>query len=235
MKGQIGIVACDVVSDEIRRVIDGRDIPLKVLEFALHTKPSEMPGAISRAVKELTAGGLCQRVALGYGLCSNGTAGLSCSGGLTMPRCHDCVSMLLGSPVRYMKLFTENPGTMWITDGGIRNVGDPLTVYETRYKPRMGAKKALKGISLEFANYTHFCFINNGIGNIEELRRLTRESAKFLGKEFREVEADLSYFRSLVDGPWPEENFLVLGPGEKVDESHFYRHPKAVLAAAGGK
>ncbi|MDR1082208.1 MAG: DUF1638 domain-containing protein [Deltaproteobacteria bacterium] len=233
MEGRLGIVACDVVRDEMAMAIDGRDIPLKILEYALHEKPKEMPGAINRAVEEMTSSGGCQKVALGYGLCSNGTVGVSCSGGLVMPRCHDCISMLLGSPARYMKLFSENPGTMWITDGWIRNGGDPMSTYELRYKPRMGERKAFKGMSMEIANYTNFCLINNGIGDQDELRRMTRESAKFFGKEFREVEADLSYFKAFVEGPWGEDDFLLLGPGDKVDESFFYKSPEAFLAAGG--
>jgi hypothetical protein len=232
MTGRLGIIACDVIRQELEQAVDGRDVPMKFLQYALHETPKEMPGAIGAAVDEMLAGG-CDRVALGYGLCSNGTVGVACggTGGLTIPRCHDCIAMLLGSPARYMRLFTENPGTMWYSDGWVRNCGDPMGTFETRYKPRLGEKKAYKGMCLEIANYTNFCFINNGVGDIEDLRRRTRESAKFFGKEYREIEADLSYFKAFVDGPWPESDFLVLGPGDKVDESAFHESTKALMAA----
>jgi hypothetical protein len=35
----LGIVACDVVQGEIERVLDGRIVPVKVLDFALHERP----------------------------------------------------------------------------------------------------------------------------------------------------------------------------------------------------
>ncbi|MDR1082207.1 MAG: DUF1638 domain-containing protein [Deltaproteobacteria bacterium] len=228
MAPKLGIVACDVIRGEIEMALDGRDIPMKVLEFALHEKPALMPAAVNAAVEELVDSLGCRRIALGYGLCSNGTVGVNCSAGdLTVPRCHDCISMLLGSPARYMRLFAENPGTMWYTDGWIRNGADPLSFYEHRYAPRMGPKKAHKAMSLEIVNYTAFCLINNGVGDVPFLRERVRESAKFFGKEFREVEADLGYFRAFVDGPWPGEDFLVLSPGEKVDASSFYAGPEA--------
>ncbi|MDR1314926.1 MAG: DUF1638 domain-containing protein [Deltaproteobacteria bacterium] len=231
--GKLGIVACDVIRHEIERALDGRDVPMKVLEFALHERPQEMPAAVNAAVDGLTSSEGCDRVALGYGLCSNGTVGVSCAKGLTVPRCHDCIAMLLGSPARYMKLFLDNPGTMWYTDGWIRNGADPLSFYERRYLPRMGAKKAFKGMSLEIINYTSFCLINNGVGDIPFLRERVRESARFFNKEYREIESDLSYFRSFVDGPWPESDFLLLKPGEKVDANYFYKSPEAFLADGG--
>ncbi|MDR1036343.1 MAG: DUF1638 domain-containing protein [Deltaproteobacteria bacterium] len=234
MGSDLGIVACDVVRGEIEMVLGGRNFPLKVLEFALHERPAEMPAAVNRAVEEMISLEGCGRVALGYGLCSNGTVGVSCPGGsLTVPRCHDCISMLLGSPARYMKFFAENPGTMWYTDGWIRNGADPLSFYENRYAPRMGAKKALKAMGLEIANYTAFCLINNGVGDIPYLRERVRESAKLFGKEYREVEADLGYFEVFVDGPWSGEDFLVLPVGEKVDASSFYASPETFTKGGG--
>jgi hypothetical protein len=235
MAGRLGIVACDVVRNEFERVLEGRDdVLVRYLEYALHEKPKEMPAAINAAVEGMTAAG-AERVALGYGLCSNGTVGVSCRGGLAIPRCHDCISMLLGSPSRYMRLFSENPGTLWVSDGWIRNGGDHLTAYEVRYKPRMGEKKAFKGASMEIANYTRVCLINNGVGDVEALRERARENARFFGKEYVEVEADLGYFRSFVDGPWDEGDFVILGPGEEVSESFFYKSPEAFLSVGGGR
>ncbi|MDR2612312.1 MAG: DUF1638 domain-containing protein [Deltaproteobacteria bacterium] len=233
MTGRLGLIACDVVKGEIEAVVDGRDIPLRVMEYALHERPKEMAAPLNRAAGELMDSG-CERVGLCYGLCSNGTVGVHSRGWLTVPRCHDCISMLVGSPARYMRLFAENPGTYYITDGWIRNAGDPLSTVEKRYTPRMGEKRALKGMSLELANYRYICLINNGVGDIDLMRARTRENCRAFGKEYAEVEADLSYFRSFVDGPWPGDDFLVLGPGERVTEDLFYSSP-ATLAAAGGE
>jgi hypothetical protein len=49
------------------------------------------------------------------------------------------------------------------------------------------------------------------------------------------VEADLSYFKTLVDGPWYNDDFLVLGQGDKVDENSFYKSPQAFLVAGGAR
>ena len=231
MASELGVVACDVVKNELLRVCETRGIPVVCLEYALHEKHKDMPEPINEAVKGLLDDGV-EKVALGYGLCSNGTVGVSCGKGLVVPRCHDCIAMLLGSPMRYMRMFTEYPCTYFLTVGWIRNAGDPISTVETRYAPKMGEKRAWKGMGLELANYKYFCFVNNGVGDIERLRKRSMENAKAFNKEFFEVEADLSYFERLVDGPRDEAEYLLLGPGEKVSESFFYASPEIMLARA---
>ncbi|MDR2612311.1 MAG: DUF1638 domain-containing protein [Deltaproteobacteria bacterium] len=229
MTGRLGIVACDVVSREIEAVVDGRDIPVRVMEYALHERPKEMAAPLNRAAEEMMASG-CERVGLCYGLCSNGTVGVHSRGGLTVPRCHDCISMLVGSPARYMRMFAERPGTLYVTDGWLRNAGDPLSIVEKRYTPRLGAKKAFKGMSLELANYSYICLINNGLGDVGRMRARARENCRAFNMEFVEVEADLSYFKAFVDGPWPGDDFMILGPGEKVTEDFFHSSPVSLAA-----
>jgi hypothetical protein len=206
----------------MERAINGRDIPMKVMDYALHATPKEMPGKLNDAVKEMEKRG-CSRLALGYGLCSNGTVGVKADGELVVPRCHDCISMLLGSPARYMETFNKYPGTFFLSDGWFRNYGDPLTTVEKRYAPKMGEKKAMKGMSLEIANYKYICLINNGVGDIKLLRERAKENCLVFKKEYLELDADLSYFEALLDGPHVESDFLVLNPGEEVQDHRFYQ------------
>jgi hypothetical protein len=122
---------------------------------------------------------------------------------------------------------------MWYTDGWIRNGAVQLSFFERRFAPRMDPKKALKAMSLEIANCTSFRLINNGVGDIHFLRKRVLESAKLFGKEYREVEADLSFFvEAFADGPWPGEDFLVLSPGEKFAASTFFKYPETFQAGS---
>jgi hypothetical protein len=217
----LGVVTCDVVRSEIERVIGERDIPLKVMDYALHSTPKEMPAKLNIALQELMKQG-CQRAALGYGLCSNGTVGVKTGGELIVPRCHDCISMLLGSPARYMDTFNRYPGTLFLSDGWVRNAGDPLSTVEQRYVPRLGEKRAFKGMSLEIANYKYICLINNGVGDYKFLKERALENCRAFHKEYMELEADLSFFQAMLDGPRKENDFLVLASGEEVMDHQFY-------------
>jgi hypothetical protein len=218
---EFGVVACDVVRSELERVIGDRDIPLKIMDYALHSVPKTMPENLNEAVSALRRGG-CRKVAMGYGLCSNGTVGLRSPGELVVPRCHDCIAMLLGSPARYMEVFSKNPGVMYLSDGWNRNAGDPLSTALMVYAPKMGEKRALKGMAMEIANYKYVCLINNGVGDLKRLRERTRENCRVFNKEYMELKADLSYFQALLDGPYREDDFLVLEEGEEVSAQRFY-------------
>lgn len=219
----LGVIACDVVRGELEKVIAGRDIPFMGMDYALHETPKEMPGKLNEAVREMAAKG-CRRLAMGYGLCSNGTAGVTTDapGGLIMPRCHDCISMLLGSPARYMEVFSKYPGTFFLSDGWFRNSGDPLSTVLERYTPKLGVKRAFKGMQMEIAGYNYLCLINNGVGDLDLLRERAHESCRVFKKKYLELEADLSFFEAMVSGPWKESDFLLIEPGEAVKDEQFY-------------
>ncbi|MDR1297424.1 MAG: DUF1638 domain-containing protein [Deltaproteobacteria bacterium] len=219
----LGLIACDVVRSELEQALEGREVASRFLEYSLHSTPTLMGGRILEAIAELREREGVRRIALGYGLCSNGVVGVAAPGGLVMPRCHDCIAMLLGSPKRYFEIFRNNPGTYFVTDGWIRNRGDPLSTVEHRYAPRMGERKAMRGMSLELANYKAFCFVNNGVGDVEAARARTRENCRVFQKEYFELESSLDYFKALVDGPHLEDEFLVLENGRPVQNEYFYQ------------
>jgi hypothetical protein len=218
---KLGVVACDVVRSELEAAAGGRDVIMRFLPYSLHSTPQQMSGKINEGLGEVRAEG-ATRVGLGYGLCSNGVVGVETDEPLVMPRCHDCIAMLLGSPKRYFEMFRRHPGTYFLTDGWIRNGGDPLTSAEVKYAPRMGAKKAMRGMSLELANYKAFCLVNNGVGDHGRLKARTMENCRAFNKEFIEVEAGLDYFRSLIDGPHAEDDFITLAGGERIQNDFFY-------------
>ncbi|MDR0355959.1 MAG: DUF1638 domain-containing protein [Deltaproteobacteria bacterium] len=219
---KLGLIACDVVKGELEAALAGRRVKARFLEYSLHSVPALMSGRILESIAELRAEG-AETVALGYGLCSNGVVGVGADGGLVMPRCHDCIAMLLGSPKRYFEVFRNHPGTYFLTEGWIRNNADPLSTVENKYAPRLGPKKALKGMTLELANYKAFCFVNNGVGNREKVRARTKENCEVFNKEYMEMDSSLEYFEALLDGPHSEDEFLVLPSGEKVQNEYFYQ------------
>ena len=47
----------------------------------------------------------------------------------------------------------------------------------------------------------------------------TQQYAQQQGWEFEKIAGDTGLFRELVDGPWAEERFLVLQPGQRIVSS----------------
>ena len=65
-------------------------------------------------------------------------------------------------------------------------------------------------------HYKHIALINNGVGDVEALRRRTRENCAAFGKEYREIEGGLGYFEKLVSGPYDGGDFVVMTDGAEV-------------------
>ena len=222
MAGRRAVIACAIMRMELEAVAGGRDIDLHFLDQGLHRTPQIMPGRIQEKIDELTPLNH-ERICLGYGLCSNGILGVSGRvSPLTTPRCHDCIALLLGSNQRYREMFRKQPGTYYFTAGWIYEGEDPLSSVG-RYAERLGLKKAQRAMELELANYTHFCFIDNGLGDRSALKARTLENCRAFGKEYMEVRGDLTYFQNLVAPEVNEIDFITLPPGSPLNEAMFYQ------------
>lgn len=217
MSHPTAVVACSVMELELRTVIGDRSIDLYLLEQGLHNTPQVMPGRIQEKITEALSRGP-ERILLGYGLCSNGIVGLS--GGavpLVAPRCHDCIALLLGSAKRYNDIFHRHPGTYYLSAGWIRESEDPLGCVELKYAKRLGPQKAKRAMDLELKNYTHICYIDNGLGDARKLRARAIENCRAFNKEYVEVKGSLNYFRAMVDSlNHDREKFIAVEPGQHI-------------------
>jgi len=225
MTGRRAVVACAIMKMELEAVAEGQPVDLYFLDQGLHRTPQVMRLNIQEKIDELVPLGH-ERICLGYGLCSNGILGLlNRLAPLTSPRCHDCIALFLGSNRRYQEMFRKRPGTYYLTAGWIAESDDPLAAVEGRYAERMGLKKAKRAMDLELANYTHFCFIDNGLGDRTAVKARTLENCRAFQKEYAEVQGELTYFRDLVAPEVPKSHgdFITLPPGAALEEAMFYQ------------
>jgi len=159
------------------------------------------------------------QIVLGYGLCSNGIVGLKAPmQGLIIPRAHDCITLFLGSRTAYDTIFKEKPGTYYLTPGWVEERKDPLGYMEKSYVPKLGREIAEWGIKEELKNYTHIVLINTKFANMEPLRKIAKENARFLDKKYEEIPGLPDYFKNIIFGPYLEKDFICLKPGETMLE-----------------
>jgi hypothetical protein len=215
------VIACRVMEPEMEAARAGSDaVEIVYLEQGLHRTPQRLPGLLQEQIDR--AASYATVIVLGYGLCSNGMVGVTARRQtLIVPRCHDCISLFLGSPERYLTVFNEHPGTYYLTPGWVKENQDPLGIYETEYLPRHGAETALWAIRESLKNYTHIALINSGMQGNEELRRRALENAAFLNMKYIEFEGNLSYFEKILRGPYDGGDFLHLQPGETITQTMF--------------
>lgn len=219
------LVACRIFEPEFEMLCKSEsNIEIRYLDQGLHRCPQKMPSLVQDQIEQVAA--RAGEIVLGYGLCSNGIAGVTASGpGLIVPRCHDCIAFFLGSCSAYREALKKQPGTYYLTAGWINEGQDPLGIIENDYTPRLGRKTAVWGMKEELKNYSHIVFINTGADNSEYLRQRTVENAKFFKKEFMEIRVDLSFLNMLLYGPYLDENFIFLKPGERIEQKMFLNYP----------
>lgn len=213
------IVACRIMKPEIDALVNiTPHVETRYLEASLHDTPEKMPGMIQEEIDRASA--YASQIVIGYGLCSNGTVGLTAPRqGLIIPRVHDCIALLLGSQEAYNKLSREKPGTFYLTPGWVEERKDPLGYMENSYVPKLGREMAEWGIREELKHYTHIILINTGSKDMAPVRKIAMENARFLEKEYEEIDGKSYYFKMIVTGPYPEEAFIHISPGETMRQN----------------
>jgi hypothetical protein len=241
---RLKLVACEVLFRELclcaarsRSVID-----LVFLRRGLHDNPDLLRERL-QAIIDDTDEEVCQAVVLGYGLCSNGVAGVRARGlPLVLPRAHDCITLLLGSKEEYARRFAERPGTYYYSGGWVERGADkvprrredgagldlPFEELVARYG-RDNAEYLAELRSSWIKNYSHASYIETGLGNRQEYRCYAEEVAGKHGWSFDEIGGDLSLLQAMLDGEWDDERFLVVPPGHEVVQCV---GPKVVTARA---
>ena len=232
------VVACEVVAREIYHAA-ARAAPavdVKLLTQGLHDRGTERMRAAVQQEIDAADPGRYDTVVLAYGLCSNGTVGITArKTPVVIPRAHDCITLLLGSRGRYATEFERHPGTYYYSAGwserddeniGPREPGimDAMGLsgdYE-EYVERYGednAKFLMEQIRGGLRHYDRLLFIEMGLGGEEKAKEEARERAAHEGWRFEAMKGDMSLTERLLSGDW-DEDFVVLEPGQALASSH---------------
>lgn len=210
------IIACETIRDELTHVAPG--VETEFIEGGLHDYPDRLRAKINARIAA-TPGR--RTILLGYGRCSNGTAGLQAGPHrLILPAGDDCITLLLGSRRRYLREFASVPGTYYYTRGWIEELGDPYKEYQ-KMIPRMGEERARRIALMIMENYKRLVLVETGAYDMKKCEGYVNEVAAFYGLPVERLRGDLRLFRKLVTGPWDGE-FIVVQPGGVLDESVFW-------------
>ncbi len=202
-------------------------IDVVLMEQGLHDEPDRLRRQVQKALETThdVQGRPYDASLLGYGLCSNGIAGLTSKIPVVVARGHDCITLLLGSKERYKEYFDSHRGVYWYSPGWIESGKMPgRERYEAllaEYREKYGEDNAEYLMEVEqswISEYNWATYIDWGMVDSEKYRRFTRQCAEFLGWSYDELKGDPALMQKMVDGQWDEEEFLVLKPGEKIAE-----------------
>jgi hypothetical protein len=232
---RLALLACRVLTRELDGLLGvaSHEVDVRFVEQGLHEQPARLRAALQAeidrldgAAAEATARGERppnDAIALAYGLCGTGTAGLSSAlHRLVLPRAHDCFTLVLGCRRRFRAAFDERPATYWCTPGWSDHGALPdearLARTQRATAERHGEDAAAYLVELErttLGRYERCAFVAwPGLEHGAQ-REAARRTAAERGWTLDEVEGDPALLQGLLAGTW-DERYLVVEPGEVV-------------------
>ena len=207
------------------------------IKQGLHNTPELLKERLQEAVE--AAPDDCEAVLLGYGLCSNGVAGLRAGAKrLVIPQAHDCITLFLGSKERYREYFDTHPGTYWYTPGWIECSVQPgkerHDILRRDYVEKYGEENADYLMEMEqnwMKEYNNAAYVDLGFSNTEAFKAYTKECARWLGWNCDDLKGDAGLIRDFVEGRWDPGRFIIVEPGQEIAASHDDNVVKAVTSS----
>lgn len=225
----IALLICDVFEPELALVTAGAShiVVQKVFEIALHDRPEVMRGILQQAVTELDARDDIEAIVLVYGLCGCGTVGLHAQRHrLVIPRAHDCRAVFLGSKDEFARRQDACPGCYYYTPGWnlARRVPGPDRVaflkesLSERFEPD-DVEFLIDSEREMWRSYDTAAFIDLGTAAAAREAAYTQACAQELGWNFEHIQGDLALLRDLIWGPWDDERYQIILPGQQLGHS----------------
>jgi len=239
---KLHVIACNVLNRELSFI--GSDctsiLHVHYLEQGLHDRPETLREQIQALIDQIDAGPIINyentafardtsdAIVLAYGLCSNALCGIrSKRYRIVAPRAHDCITLILGSRVRYQKYFDEHPGTYWYTPGWIEQTPMPgkqrVEALRYEYTKRYGEENADYLMDMEqewLRSYSRCTYVSWPELDRPAYRELTRDSAEYLEWEADEVSGTPDLMRRILNGEWDPDEVLVVEPGDTIAPSY---------------
>lgn len=201
------IIACKTIEKELLAAMTqvGCQYPVLWLESGLHNWPDKLRGRIQALLDDCRD---ADTVLLAMSLCGNAVVGLKTGDfSLIVPRCDDCITLLLGSPERRKEL----PSTYFLTQGWLDGERNLWAEYQMALK-KYGEKRGKRIFSAMLAHYHHLALLDTGCFDRRVLEPVVQDMARELGLEPICLEGTLEYLRTLLTGPWDHARFLTVPP-----------------------
>jgi hypothetical protein len=221
---RLAMITCAVLEVEVEHFAANLPhvVHIEYMEQGLHNEPRRLTERVQAAIDRIELATNVQAIALGYGLCSRGVEGLTtrrCR--LVIARAHDCITLLLGSHQRYAEYVAEHPGTYWYSPGWNKHHLPPgpqrYDALRREYVAKYGEDNADYLMQTEqawFSTYDRATYVDLTIGVTDADVKYTRVCADWLGWRFDHQHGDADLLRSLLEGRWDDERFLVIEPGQ---------------------
>jgi hypothetical protein len=246
---QLKLVACEILYREFCAAVarSVNKVDLEFLPKGLHDIGQAGMNAKIREIIGQIDPSQYDAILLGYGLCSNGLMGLTAEKiPLVIPRAHDCITLFLGNKERYLQYFQSHPGVYFQTTGWLERGKGIEQFRPDAIQHRSGMTQTYEELAAKYGednaqflrqqlgdvtkNYGQLAFIRMGIEPDDRFERQARSEADSRGWKFEVLDGNLGLIERLLDGPWGEDEFLIVPPGHRIAPSYDERIIRAELA-----
>lgn len=201
------IIACKTIEQELLAAMEqaGCSYPVLWLESGLHNWPDKLRSKVQQLLD--TCNGY-DTVLLAMSLCGNAVAGLKTGNfSLVIPRCDDCITLLLGSQERRRQW----PDAYFLTEGWLRSDLSLWAEYQKALE-KYGEKRGKQIFSTMLCHYRYLALVDTGCFDAEGISGRVGEMARELDLEPVLLTGTLDDLKDLLTGPWPQERFLIAPP-----------------------
>jgi Protein of unknown function (DUF1638) len=207
-------------------------VDIELFQFGLHSQPENLRSLLQ---EKIYAANNYDAITLVYGLCGQATAGLTAGNiPLVIPRCHDCITLFLGSRERYNDQFNNYPGTYWYSQDYVERAesgnmvlaigsgvdgGSGIQGTYEEYVQKYGVENAeylMEVMGAWQQHYKRAVYLDMGIGDSSSIAAIAQAEAVCRGWAFERLMGDLGLIQHLLWGEWDAKYYLVLQPGQVI-------------------
>jgi hypothetical protein len=226
---RMALLACRVFEREIALLAAGANhiLETKFFEVGLHDRPDQLRATLQSAVDQLERRTDLEAIALAYGLCGKGTAGLRparCR--LVIPRAHDCITVFMGSKEAYAAHQQHCPACYYYTPGWNRARRVPGPERLASLKEELARKFDADDVEFllqterdQWALRDTALFLDLGTSDAETEADYARRCAQGLGWKFERLTGDPQLLRDLLWANWDTARFQIVEPGAQLAHS----------------
>ena len=201
------IIACRTIENELLAAMERSHCPHEIrwLESGMHNQPRKLREKLQSVLDSCDE---FHTVLLCMSLCGNAVAGLKTHDfQLVIPRCDDCISLMLGSSARRKAL----PATYFFTEGWLKSDKSLWAEYQNCLE-KYGQKRTERIFREMLANYRHLALLDTGCFDTAAAAQQIRRIAETFSLEYVQIEGTLDYIQRLLQGNWDNNDFLIVSP-----------------------